>query len=107
LSQELADTEGSTKNAELKPYSVVLESDQKEQAVDQNTPDSDVAQDSRSQSVGIDSDSAVPVESNEGPSQWSGDNWNMDEARVVGVSEVEEREVEEVDDQKDLGPDEV
>lgn len=49
----------------------------------------------------------VPVHSDESPRQRAGDCRDVDEARVDIVAEVERREIEEVDDEDDLGPDEV
>lgn len=57
--------------------------------------------------MGIDCNSTIPVQSDESPSQRSRDGWDMDCSSVGIVAEVEEGEVEEVDDQDDLGPDEV
>lgn len=50
---------------------------------------------------------AVPVDGHKGPGERAGDDGEVDEARVRVVAEVERGEVEEVDDEYDLGPDEV
>ena len=83
------------------------EGSEEEQSVDQDTPDGDVGEDASSQAGSIKRNSTVPVQRNESPGQWSGDDWEMDKAWGGWVAEVERRQVEEVDDQDDLGPDEV
>jgi hypothetical protein len=57
--------------------------------------------------VCVDSNSAIPVQSDECPGQRSSDSWDMDKSRVSVVAEIEEGQVEEVDNQDDLSPDEV
>jgi hypothetical protein len=52
-------------------------------------------------------DGAVPVDGDKGPGQRRGDNGPVDEAGVGVVAEVKEGQVEEVDDENDLGPGEV
>jgi len=57
--------------------------------------------------VRIDSDSTIPIESNEGPCQWSRHNRDMDESWVSAVAEIEGRQVDKVDDQDELSPKEL
>ena len=52
-------------------------------------------------------DGAVPVEGHKSPCQRAGDGRGVDEARVGVVAEVQRSKVEEVEDEKDLSPDEV
>lgn len=52
-------------------------------------------------------DRAVPVDGDKRPSQRPGYGRSVDESRVGIVSEVQGREVEKVDNQDDLGPDEM
>jgi len=52
--------------------------------------------------VSIDSDSTIPVQSNKGPSQWTRDGWNMNEAWVSWVAEIQGRKIEEVENQDEL-----
>lgn len=78
-----------------------------EQSVDEDTPNSDVRKDAGRQSSSIERNSTVPVKRDEGPGQWSGDDWEVDKAWGGWVTEVERGQVEEVDDQDDLGPNEV
>lgn len=55
----------------------------------------------------MDSNGTIPVQRNEIPSQWSRDDWNVDESWQGWVTEIEGWKVEEVDNQDDLSPDEV
>jgi len=57
--------------------------------------------------VGIDSDGSGGVQSNESPCEWSGDSRSMDKSSVGVVAEICRSEVEEVDHQEDLSPEEV
>lgn len=57
--------------------------------------------------MGVDSNGTVPVKSNKCPSQRSGNDWDVDESCVGVMAEVEGRQVEEVDNQDNLSPDEV
>jgi len=57
--------------------------------------------------VSIDHDGTIPVDSNKGPCQRSSDNWDVNEAWVGVVTEVQGREVKEIDDEDELTPDEV
>lgn len=52
-------------------------------------------------------DGAIPVDGHESPCQGSGDNGGVDEAWIGVVAEGKGGQVEEVDDQDDLGPAEV
>lgn len=54
-----------------------------------------------------DHDGAVPVNSHEGPCQRSRDDRSVDEARISMVAESKGRQVKEVDNEYDLGPDKV
>lgn len=57
--------------------------------------------------MGIDRDGTVPVQSNECPGQWPRNSWDMDESRVGVVAEVEGGQIEEVDNQDELSPEEM
>jgi len=82
--------------------------DDEEGAVREEGPDKDVGEDARDQAVRVvHHDGAVPVDGDERPGQGSRHGRGMDEARVGVVAEVEGREVDEVEDEEDLGPDEV
>ena len=79
-----------------------------EHSVDQDRPDEDVGKDASNKAMlGRDHDGTVPVQSNEGPGKGTRDSWHVDALGVRIMAEVQRREVEEVDDQQDLGPDEV
>ena len=80
---------------------------EEEQSIHEDTPDGNVSKDASSQTSSVESDSSVPVQGNESPGQWPGDDWEVDKAWSGWVTEVQARQVEEVDDQDDLGPDEV
>lgn len=49
-------------------------------------------------------ESTVPVDGDKSPGQGRGDDGGVDEARVGVVAEVEARQVDEVEDEDDLGP---
>jgi len=57
--------------------------------------------------VCIDSNSAIPIESDEGPCQWTRHDWDMDESWVCALAEVEGGQVNKVDDQDKLSPKEL
>lgn len=54
--------------------------------------------------MGVDCNSAVPVQSNKCPRQWPRNNWNVDKSWVGVVAEVEGGQVEEVDNEDQLSP---
>jgi len=55
----------------------------------------------------IDSNGTIPVQSNECPCKRTAGGWDMDESGIGVVAEIEGRQVEEIDDQDHLSPDEV
>jgi len=103
--EELTDTKSCGEVAESEAHGVILVDEQEEQSIDQDAPDSDVGDDSSSQMMSVDSNSTIPVQGQESPSQRSSDGWNMDSASICVVSEIEGGQVEEVDDGDDLRPD--
>jgi len=103
VGEELRDTDGSREDAEAEAHGVVLVHDQEEQSIDQNAPDGNVCEDSGREGPSMHHGSTAPVESNKVPCQWSGDNWNMDEAGSLVVGEICSREIDEIDDEKELG----
>lgn len=89
-------------------WQAYLVDDDEEHSVDQNRPDEDVGKDAGNEAVlGRHHDGAVPVQSHEGPGKGTGHSGHVDASGVRIVTEVQRREVDEVDDQQDLGPDEV
>jgi hypothetical protein len=52
----------------------------------------------------INRDSTIPVQGNKSPCKWTRYNWNVNEARMCVVAEIKGRQVEEIDDQDNLGP---
>ena len=85
------------KNAERKAHSDILIGEQEEQAINQNSPDGNVGQDPRRESVSMDSRSSVPVQGNKVPGEWPTDNWEVDEGRSGRVAEISSRQVGEID----------
>lgn len=84
-----------------------LVSNEEEEPVDQDTPDSNVGENASPDPTRIDRDSSIPIESNKIPCQWSRNNWDVDESWVRVMAEVKGGQVEEVEDQDDLSPNEV
>lgn len=84
-----------------------LECDQEEQAVNQDTPNSNVRSNACWQGVCVHHDGSIPVKSDKCPGQWPRHNWDMDKARENLVAEVERGEIEKVENQHDLSPHEV
>lgn len=84
-----------------------LEDDQEEQPINEYAPDCDISQDACSQMMRIDSDCAIPVQSNECPCERTRDNRDVYESWMGVMTEIEGRQVEEVDNHNDLCPDEV
>jgi len=105
LGEELANADRGGQDAQCEAHGVVLVCDEEEQSIYQNTPNRNIGQNAGWQSIGINCDGSIPVQSNKCPCQWSRNNWDMDESRVRVVAEVERGEVEEVDGQDDLSPD--
>jgi len=101
----LTDTQGSGQDAQCEAHGVVLVHDEEKQAIDENTPDGNVSQDTSRCRVGIDCNSAIPVQGNKSPCKWTRYNWNVNESRMCVVAEIKGGQVEEVHDQDDLGPD--
>lgn len=55
----------------------------------------------------MDHDSSVPINSNECPGQRARDDRCVDEASITRVAEVERRQVDEIENEHDLGDGEV
>lgn len=89
-------------------WQAYLVDDNEEHSINQDGPDEDVGKDAGNEAVlGRDHDGTVPVESNEGPGKRTRDSGHVNALGIGIVAEVQRREVDEVDDQQDLGPDEV
>lgn len=52
--------------------------------------------------MSIDGDGTIPVQSDKRPSQWTRNSWDMDEAGMSGMAEIQRKKVEEVEDQHEL-----
>lgn len=127
--EELAHANGGGENTEGEAHSVVLgvqvsmaqqrsvvefkfaaylvDGDE-ETSVNKERPDEDVTEDTGHKVVGVmDHDGSIPVDGDESPSEGRGNDRPVDEARVSVMAEVERRQVEEVDDQDQLGPNEM
>lgn len=107
LAEELADAEGGGEDGEGEAHGVVLEGNEEEKTIDQDTPDRNVCKDACSQSLSMERNSSIPVDGHKSPSKRSTDDWEVNEAWCLWVAEVERGQVAEVDDQDDLGPDKV
>jgi len=108
LTVELRDAEGGGQDAQAEAHGVVLVDNDEESTVRENRPDEDVRKDPSHQTGWVvDHDGTVPVDCHERPGQGSRHRRCMDESGVGVVSEVEGREVDEVENQEQLGPNEV
>jgi hypothetical protein len=108
LAQELGNANGRGQDAEGETHGEVLVNGDEERAKAKNRPDENVAKDPSDQ-VGrvVHHDGAVPVNGNECPGQRRRHGGRMDESRVRVVAEVERGQVDKVEDEHDLGPEEV
>lgn len=85
-----------------------IEGNDEEESVCQNGPDEDIAKNSGHQAVRVrHHDGAVPVNGHKRPCQRACSNRNVNEARDGVVAEIQRAEVEEVENQYDLGDVEV
>jgi len=57
--------------------------------------------------VVIEHNSTIPVQSHEGPGKRARDSGDVDESRMLVVTEIKSGQVEEIDDQDNLSPGEV
>lgn len=105
---ELRHAQRGREHAQGESHRVVLVDDDEEQPVSQDRPHKDVGKDARHQAVLVrHHDSSIPVDCDERPGQRPRDGGQVDEAGIRVVAEVERREVDEVDDEDNLGPDKV
>lgn len=108
LSEELSNADGGGEHAQVETHGVVLVHNNEEQAISQDRPDEDVAKDSGNERLGVGHhDGAVPVDGNKVPCERAGYDSLVDEASVGRVAEVERGQVEEVDNDQNLGPSKV
>lgn len=76
-----------------------------EDSIDEDGPDEDVGKDAGDERGRVGHhDGSVPVDGDKGPGEGARDGRGVDEARVGIVAEVEGGQVEEVDNENDLGP---
>lgn len=102
---ELGDTERGREHAEGEADGVVLVDEDEEKSVDKNGPNEDVAKDAGHQVIRVvDHESAIPVDGDKGPGQRAGNHRSVDETGIRVVAEVERREIEEVENENNLGP---
>ena len=80
---------------------------QEEEAIDEDRPDSNVGKDTCRQTVRIDGDGTIPVQSNKVPSQRPRNSWEVNEPWRGWMPKVESREIPEVHHQDQLGPPEM
>jgi len=107
LDEELTDTKCSCENGKTEAHGIVLVDDEEEHSIDQNTPDGNIGEDTRDRTSCVDSDSTIPVQGDESPSQWSRNSGDVNQTGMGRVAEVQEGQIEEVEDQDDLSPDKV
>jgi len=107
LNEELSNAKGCGQDAEGKANGVVLVCKEEEKSIHQDSPDEDIGHDAGCQALGTGSNGTIPVQSNECPCEWSRCDWDVDKSRVGIVAEVEGGQIEKVDNQNDLGPNEV
>jgi len=88
LGEKLSDTERGCEVAKSEAHSIVLEDNKEEQAIHKNTPDCNIGQDPCWQRMRMNSNSTIPIQCNESPSQWSRDDWDMDQSRVGVMAEI-------------------
>jgi len=105
--EELGDTEGERENTKGESHDPVLEYEQVEATIDSPCPDEDVCDQSGSKMVAMHCGSTIPVESYEAPCQWSGNDSSMGKRCGLGITEVGNGELEEVDDDEQQSPPEV
>ena len=96
-----------SQHAQRKPHRVVLIRRQEEDTVPQPPPDEHVSHDPPREVRAVQRHGADPVQGDEVPGQRAGDGAHVDGARGGAVAEVGEAEVEEVDDEQQLGEPEV
>jgi len=101
---ELANAKSSCQYTECEAHGVVLEDNEEEEPIDEDTPDSYIGQDASWETMAVGCNSTVPVESNKRPCQWPRDNGDMNETGMCVVSEIEGGQVEEVGNENDLCP---
>lgn len=81
---------------------------EEESSINQDTPDKDIGEDASDKRILMpDHDGPIPVNRHKGPSQRSRDDRRVDQASILVVAEVQRGEVDEVDDEDELCPDEV
>jgi len=86
--KELPNSESSCQDAKCEAHGIVLEDNEEEQAVNQDTPNCDIGKDARCQVMGVHSNGTIPVQGNKCPCQWPRNDWDVDESWVGIMSEV-------------------
>jgi hypothetical protein len=108
LSEELSNSNGGGEHTQVETHGVILVRNDEEQTISQDGPDEDVAKDSGNERFGVGyHDGAVPVDGDKVPCERSGYDSLVDEASIGWVAEVQRCQVEEVDNDQNLGPSEV
>ena len=85
-------------------HAIILECCEKEQAVEHPGPNSNVGQDRCGHAGGIDHCGAIGEQDDIRPRQWTGDNRDVNKEREPEVTEVQGSDIEPVQDQNDLTP---
>lgn len=92
----------SSEYAHVEPHGVVLEHDQEEHAIQQERPDEHVRNDPCRQAVRAHHGSPAPEQRDVIPGQWSRNHGYVDLVRSGRVTEVDRRQVEEVEHKHEL-----
>lgn len=91
------------KNRQRKPHRPILEEGQEEGAENQNHPNGHVRQDPRGQRMRPDHGGPIPEQSDKSPSQRSRNDRYLNQEHGRAVVEIQRHEVEEVEDEHQLG----
>lgn len=105
LMGELRNTKRGREHTEGEANGVIFVNKDEKESVDENGPNKDVAKDAGYQVIRVwDHESTIPVDCDKSPCQRTGSYRSVDEARIRVVAEVERREIEEVENENNLGP---
>lgn len=107
LHAELSNCQTSRQECRSKSKSIVFEDDQEEPSVDGNAPDGNVGENTARKVVAMNHDGSTPKDGKEGPGQGEGDDGEVDEAWAGWDTDIERGALEEVEDEENLGEDEM
>lgn len=108
LGQELMDAQRGSENAEPKTHSVVAIEVDNRHPLQEDGPDENVAKDTCNKAGGVgDHEGTVPEQGDEGPGKGARHDGRVDETSIRMVSVVQRAQVEVVENEDDLGPNEM